>query len=373
MTLRDRILAVYRGLTPDVTPFMLDLSHWFYHKHRMPWDLSAAYEEPEYALIDYHKKAGVGFYVPNLGAFYSTKYADDVTVEVEKDYPNGTARITWRYKTPLGTIERKRRWEEDSYSWAIEDWGVHTEQELRVLSFGLSRRSYSLRRDRYQAWVDYVGDTGVVYILSGYSAMGEMLNYWMGVQETMYAVTDLNSALHEVVDEINDNNLKLIDLLATSRAEVVLMGDNFSSDIQPPHFFAEWSKAYYMEAIRRLHKAGKSVGVHIDGKLRGAIKMFAEIGVDCVDAVTPKPMGDLDPDECRLEAGPRCILSGGVSPGLWLSNVKEDDFKRAVISWLELKESSPRFIANAGDQVPPWAMEGRIEMMRELVERYGRY
>ena len=32
MTLRERILAVYRGETPDVVPYMLDLSHWFYHK-----------------------------------------------------------------------------------------------------------------------------------------------------------------------------------------------------------------------------------------------------------------------------------------------------------------------------------------------------
>ena len=34
MTMRERILAVYRGETPDVVPYMLDLSHWFYHKNR---------------------------------------------------------------------------------------------------------------------------------------------------------------------------------------------------------------------------------------------------------------------------------------------------------------------------------------------------
>ena len=174
----------------------------------------------------------------------------------------------------------------------------------------------------------------------------------------MYAVSDCPHVLREVVDTINENNLKLIDLLAGSPAEVVLMGDNFSSDIQPPHFFEEWSKAYYVEAVRRLHKAGKFVAVHIDGKLRGALRMFAEIGVDCADAVTPKPMGDLTPAECRAEAGPRCILSGGVSPDLWLPNVREEDFRAAVLRWLELKAAGPRFIANAGDQVPPGAVEG---------------
>src|ERR1017187_1088201 len=38
MTTRERILAVYRGQTPDVVPYMLDLSHWFYHKHHRPCD-----------------------------------------------------------------------------------------------------------------------------------------------------------------------------------------------------------------------------------------------------------------------------------------------------------------------------------------------
>ncbi len=78
LTTRERILSVYRGETPDVVPYMLDLSHWFYHRNRMPWDLSIAYDEPERELISYHKEAGAGFYMPNLGSFYSVTYADDV-------------------------------------------------------------------------------------------------------------------------------------------------------------------------------------------------------------------------------------------------------------------------------------------------------
>ncbi len=49
------------------------------------------------------------------------------------------------------------------------------------------------------------------------------------------------------------------------------------------------------------------------------------------------------------------------------------DFKTAVMRWLELKRHSPDLIANAGDQVPPGAVEDRIHIMRDLVERYGRY
>lgn len=373
MTLRERILAVYRGETPDVVPFMLDLSHWFYQKNRLPWDLSKTYEQPEYALIDYHKQVGAGFYVPNMGSFYNAPYGPDVQTETTKDESGPEPEITWRIATPLGTIERRRIWEPGSYSWAISRWGVQSEQDMKVLGYALGSRTFSPRWDKYQAWDDYVGDQGIVYLLPGYSAIGYLMHYWMGVEGLMYAMADWPETVRYVVDQINENNLQMIDMLAAAPGDVVLLGDNFSSDMQPPHFFAEWSRPYYAEAIERLHRAGKKVAVHIDGKLRGAIGMLCEVGMDCVDAVTPTPMGDLSPAECRDEAGPDCILSGGISPDIWYTRVPEEVFVAKVKEWLDLKRRSPRLIANAGDQVPPGAAEERFTIMRDLVEEFGRY
>jgi hypothetical protein len=373
MTLRERILAVYRGETPDVVPFMLDLSHWFYHRRRLHWDLTISYEKPERELIDYHRKAGVGFYLPNLAAFYSVQYGPDVSSEVRKEIRNGVPEISWRLSTPLGTIERRRVWEKDSYSWAISRWGIRDEQGLRILAYALRSRTYAPLWENYHAWNHYVGDAGVVYVLAGYSAMGHIMHYWMGVEKALFAAADWPGTMAEVIDEINSNGLALIDLLAESPAEVICLGDNFSSDIQPPAFFSRWSRAYYDEAIRRLHAAGKFVAVHIDGRLRGALSMIREAGADCADAVTPAPLGDLTAAECRREAGERFILSGGVPPNLWLPEVPVAVFKKSVEDWLELKNKSPRLIANAGDQVPPGADERRIGIMRDLVDEFGQY
>ena len=371
MTLRERILSVYRGQTPDVVPCMLDLSHWFYHKHQMPWDLSTPYVEPERELIDYHKAAGVGFYVANLAYLYDVHYPVDTLVSTIKS-KDGKA-ITWRIKTPVGTIERTREWEDKTYAWAISQWGVRTQDDLRVLAHALGGRSFGPRWDKFAQWDACVGDCGVVYMPAGYSAMGHLLHYWMGVEAVMYAAVDWPELMHEVVDTINQANLRCVDTLCTSPADVVILGDNFSSDVQPPTFFDQWSRSYHVEAVRRLHAAGKFVAVHIDGKLRCALRMIADTGADCADAVTPTPMGDLTPAQCREEAGPNLILSGGVSPDLWLSTADVADFKRAVLDWLELRQESPRLIASAGDQVPPGADESRIALMRDLVEEHGRY
>jgi len=368
MNLRERILAVYRGEKPDRIPFMLDLSHWFYQRNRMPWDLSKSYDHPEKELIDYHKKMGVGFYLPNLGSFYETIYPAEIKIETSKSADG--REIRWRISTPSGTLERVRVWEEDNYSWAIPEWSIKNEAQLLILAEALSSRRYQSDWKKYHEWVNCVGDIGVVYIGIGYSGMGQLLNYWMGVEDTLYATYDWPDTVREVVDRINQNNLILIDLLAQSPAQIIVMGDNFSSDIQPPSFFEEWSKDYYAEAIRRLHAAGKYVAVHIDGQLKGSLKMFSEIGADCADAVTPKPTGDLLPAGCRSDAGGQMILSGGVPPCLWLPSVSDDVFRQAVTAWLELARINPRLIAAAGDQVPPYALEHRISMMKEMVEQY---
>ena len=189
----------------------------------------------------------------------------------------------------------------------------------------------------------------------------------------MYATMEWPNTLKDVVDRINDNNFELIKVLANSPIEIAVMGDNFSSDVQPPSFYQKWSKSYYDQAIQILHQAGKYVAVHIDGKLAGSLEMIRDSGADCADAVTPKPMGDLTPQQCRLLAGKDFILSGGVSPDLWLPDVDLDIFKSAVRNWLALKDSSPRLIANAGDQVPPGADEDRIKIMRDLIEECGQY
>jgi len=372
MTIRDRILSVYRGQTPDVVPYMLDLSHWFYHHRRLPCDMSVAYEEPEYALIDYHKRMGVGFYMPNLAAFYTADYPADVRATVEKRGTPDAPEIVWRLETPLGAIHRVRAWHEQTYSWAIRQWGIHTEHELRVFQYAMCGRRFRPRWDRYRQWVDYVGDHGLVYLPLGYSAMGHLLHYWMGVERLVYASSDTPELLHETVDAVNANNLDLVDLVCQSPADVIVMGDNFSGDVQPPAFFNAWSRAYYAEAIRRLHAAGKFVAVHIDGRLRGAIRMIRDVDADCADAVTPTPMGDLSTAECRAEAGPRFILSGGVSPDLWMPGVPVERFSAQVREWLDQKARTFRFIANAGDQVPPGADESRIVLMRDLVGQYGR-
>ena len=373
MSIRERVISVFAGIKPDVVPFILDLSHWYYHHYNLSWDLTMPYNKPDYGLLEIHKKFRAGFYIPILTVGWKIEYKSDINCSVFKQYVDGVPTIVWKYETPMGTIQRRRRWEQKSYSWPIYEWGVKNKNDLKILQYCLEGRIFHPDFESYNMWNEAVGENGVVYMPFGYSAMGQLLNAWMGVENTIYATFDMEKEVMEFITSVNENNLKLVDLLCESPAEIILMGDNFSSDIQSPEFFNKWSKQFYVEAIRRFHNAGKKVAVHIDGRLKNTISMIAKTGADCGDAITPAPMGDLSPSECRKEAGENFILSGGVAPDLWLPTVQVKNFEQAVIDWLSTAKENFRIFAAAGDQVPPGAEERRISLMRELVEFYGKY
>ena len=374
MTPRERILAVYNGEVPDRVPYMLDLSHYYLHKYNLPWDLCNGYPKPDTGLMDFTKKMGAAFYCPQQTHFWDVALGEDVKSTAQPRVVDGVPEIVWRFETPIGSIERIRVWEQGSYSWAIKKWGVTDEKDLAVLAYAMSSRRYRAIPQNYKDWADYIGEDGLVYLNSGYSAMGYLLNYWMGVENTVYASYDFEEELDDCVRRINDNNLQQIEMMASQfDAPVIIMGDNFSSDVQSPNFFARWSKDYYAKAYEIIHSYGKKVAVHVDGKLKGAIKMMKEIGVDCIDAVTPGSVGGCTPMQAREEAGHDLILSGGIPNELWYDYSELSDFEKAVTDWLALKEVSPALIMAAGDQVPPGAEESRILRLGELVAEYGNY
>jgi len=113
------------------------------------------------------------------------------------------------------------------------------------------------------------------------------------------------------------------------------------------------------------HEHGKPIVTHIDGRLRGLLRSTRDCGIDGADAVTPAPWGDLTPPECRGEAGPDYILSGGIPPDSFNANVPLAVFDAQVEAWLALRHQSSALIIAPGDQLPP---DGDLNRVRRLVE-----
>jgi uroporphyrinogen-III decarboxylase len=150
---------------------------------------------------------------------------------------------------------------------------------------------------------------------------------------------------------------------------VLIHSDNLSSDLQSPPWLQQHSGTHYRRMAAIAHEHGKSLITHIDGRLRGLLSTTRDLGIDGADAVTPAPWGDLTPAECRVEAGPRYVLSGGVPPGSFHRSVPLEVFDAQVEAWLALRHQSPALIIAPGDQLPP---DGELDRVTRLVEAAAR-
>ena len=250
---------------------------------------------------------------------------------------------------------------------------LETVDDFEIVCFVMERCKCRPAFERYHAWQQALGKLAFIYCNMAYSGLGYLISRNFGVEKTSLAMYDYPDKVKKVVNSINDCNLRILDAIIDGPFDVVMLNDNFDSNIQNPDMFNEYSRDYYTEAARRLHEKGKYCSTHVDGEMKGCLKNMSQCGIDCIDAATPAPMFSLTPAQARAEAGPDLILSGGIPATVFGATGTDEEFVESVKSWLDTKDTSSRLILAAGDQIPPDAPWHRIEMLPQLVEKYGRF
>jgi len=361
MTPRERLLAVMRGETPDSVPVIADLSWW--HAAHGGGRFAPTVAGNDRRLLDMmplHRQTGAAIHL-NTGSFFESVFRDGVRAQSHIDGD----RYTQRIETPVGVLEEIRIWFQAAWSWGIEQHMIRSEEDLKILRWAYEGVQYKPRWDVFEQATTIIGDLGVAFASVPYTGMGFLMARYAGVEQTVMFASDIPVELEETVAVLNAAHERAFRLMAEGPSEVLFVSDNLSSDVQSPRWFKRYSADHYRKMAAIAHDNGKVVSVHIDGRLRGLLHAVAECGIDGADAVTPAPWGDLTPAECRAEAGPRLILSGGVPPDSFDPAVPLATFDGQVEAWLALRDQSPGLILAPGDQLPP---AGDLNRVTRLVE-----
>lgn len=367
MTERERLLKVLRGETPDRVPWFADLGHWYRSEAGGQWDLFNI-NNCTREMTDLHRDVRAGWYI-EAGSLHEEYFEDNVTREKEL---HGDLAVE-RYITPAGEIFMERKWNPVSFSWDIVKLMVQDLRDLEILIYATERKLFRPKYENWETIEEIGGETGLGFPSLGYTGLGSLMSYYMGVQNTVYAIYEHPDLVERYIRTFNKKHLELTDIYCKSPAPHVIFTDNLSGDVQPPDIFRRFSYDHYKEISRRLHASGKTVSTHMDGMLDGIIGVVAETGIDVADACTPAPTGDLKPSEIRRQAGDKMILMGGISPVMWLPSTDEKEFIAHVRDWLELRSTNSQLVQSAGDQVPPGTEYKRIRLVYDIVEEYGRY
>lgn len=365
MSIRSDVRDLLDGRPGATVPWFGDLSYYYYSLERRG-ALEEKHQGPE-GEKRFYADFGVGIYLYTPDAF-TVSYSEAVRY-TESRTPD---RITMRYDTPAGWIESVQDYVPGMYCFAYAKHFVETIEDVRVMRAVFESSRYRENYGEYLSRDRLWGEDGIGFAMAvaSMAPLQKMMSRWAGVETTVALCEDHPEEIAETFSAIEKSQDELVEVLAGSPAEVVILPENLASQVVGERYFRSFDMPYYTRIVRRLHAAGKKVAIHIDGGLKPCLGLLGECGFDIADAVTPAPFGDIAVEDLRAAAGPDLIIWGGLPGGLFSRNYSDEYFEQFVVN--VLRHADGRFVLGVADQVPPDAEPRRIGRVRELVEAHPR-
>ena len=353
MTLSENLFAALAGKPHDDIPFFADLS-WHYAAMEAQNRLDVRYQGPD-GYLRYHTDLGVGvcFYAPFL---WQTEYTD---VKVTVKESNG--RRTMTYTTTKGELRQIDDYIPGANTYGIREHFIKNIEDLRIMTYIAEDARHTANFAPYLETAALWEDRGVAVAMAPVcvSPLQSMLTRWAGVESTYEILADDGDEAMELFKRISTADDPIYKILADSPAGYIEFPENLSSEITGVYNFKKYNAPIYKERIDLLQKAGKYVGIHIDGTLRGCLELLAECGFDAAESVTPAPTGDISLDALRTKAGD-IVIWGGIPGALFSPLFVEDVFKKHIDDIIHNFGQDTRFVLGVADQVPPDGLLSRV-------------
>lgn len=366
MTNRERILAILKGQQPDQVPWFGDLDYWANSLIKRGLKPDGFIQSDDY--IKWHRELGVGFYLQ--GYFPYKIIYDNCKVEERRDGNRWFRTIS----TPIGSVDECWEYMPNSFTEGPIEHLLKTEADLPVMKYIYENIRFEPDYEFGSKRKKQVEDMGVLLCYLPKSPFMHLVALEAGIMAvTMMAMThpeefsDLLKTMKSAFD-------KAAQIAVDSPAEVLMIPENLSSEMVGPDFFEMYMREYQEEWIKKIHNAGKYSFIHIDGTLRGLLREEASTGFTVLEALTPKPVGDVEfKDIAGIVDNPKSIIWGGI-PGVYFTEmVSDEEFDRHIKEVLEVMKTEPRYVLGVADQVPPDGLERRVKRVGELVNKFGKY
>jgi uroporphyrinogen-III decarboxylase len=150
---------------------------------------------------------------------------------------------------------------------------------------------------------------------------------------------------------------------------MVNFGDNVHAGVLSPRLFEKYTLPAYQRLGSRLRSAGKFTTAHWDGDVKPLLPFMRATGLSGIEAVTPRPQGDVDLPEVRKAMGEEMYLFDGIAALLFDPLYPLEDLLAQARQCIEL--FAPRLVLGISDELPSCGDIERIRAVGELVERYN--
>ena len=298
---------------------------------------------------------------------YYTGQPDPIQLEYHRDVKVSEKREgdrrRLRYETPHGDLYETQKFTVDK-TWRTVEFLAKSADDLPALKWLLAQRTFHFDATNFQQGADFIGERGVPQFWvpkSPYFALAQQL---MRYEDFIYALADQRAAVEEIMDIIDASYERLYEeLTAAGTLEILNFGENIAMAYLSQRYFETYVLPWYERRSGQLRDAGIFTHIHIDGYFQGLLPYLADLPFDGLEALTPKPQGDVTLEEMAEAMGDKILLDG-IPAILFLRHYPREVLETCVERVVELFH--PRLVLGISDELPEGGDAESFERLRWL-------
>jgi hypothetical protein len=363
MTLRDRMMAVYRNQRPDQVPVGIYgryLPRGSCERQVRGWGVGLIESYPLVSLLAPPWHVSPGFLSEVQGANLRTEHAWQAGQRVELR----------TYETPVGTVRQCSTVDPTFGSDWIREFYVKQPEDYRILTYLVEHTVFRRQEAGFQAACANLGDDGVVLGRVDRSPYQKVLIELAGPERfLMDLATDLDP-VGELLAALDRRLNEAFALVLESQAEVIWQPENLTVDMTPPPAFAQYNLPFYERHGAALHAAGKRYVVHMDGRLGPLRNLIARSPVDVVESFSlPLMGGDLTFAEARA-AWPQKVILPNFPAALALR--PDGEIEAFLEQWLSEAGTELPWMLQFSEDIPPDQWQRVVPLVAHYLDRTQR-
>jgi hypothetical protein len=223
---------------------------------------------------------------------------------------DGRPIVRRTYTTPVGTVFEDEFREPGTGQWkANRSWLSSTPwltehlikgpEDYPVVKYLAEHTEYLADYFPLEQGIDWLGEDGVLVDALPHSPLQMILIYWVGSEggRCFLHLADYPELVEDLLQAVSKSRESMYEIAAKSPAPMSFCGDNIDGSLMGPRLFEKYCMPEYEKQAAVLHRHGKLMMVHMDGRLDKVKHLIPRTPIDIIEAFHPVPMGDLALDE----------------------------------------------------------------------------
>ncbi|MBN1901427.1 hypothetical protein JW926_08920 [Candidatus Sumerlaeota bacterium] len=272
-------------------------------------------------------------------------------------------------ETPIGKATSITESSPSSWFYITKKRWVSSQEELEVLAWAEERCSWVFDPAVFKSIRNVWGDLGAPTIFMPRVNVQHLYIDIMGVEYAVEALYTYPDALQRYFQILEQSHEWLIDVINNSPVKIVNFGDNVHASTLSPSLFVKYVLPVYQRRSELLHKAQKFVHAHWDGDTKPLLPYAKETGLDGIEAITPKPQGDVELEEVREALGDKMFLLDGIAATLFNDVHPVERLVEQAKKVIEL--FAPRLVLGISDEIASCGDLERIRIIGKIVDDYN--